>query len=125
MTTTNDLTRLASALGWTNNFDDAMASARIIQTHTGERFDMSRPRDRRVCIEAAEATLTEGQRGAYVKELCKQLWPTYKGWYDRCDLDFDETYELLTAPAEVRLRALRAVCDRSPHTAGRGRWNQR
>lgn len=91
---TDDLTRLATALGWEYSQNCAWK---------GEvSFDLERERDLDAFLKAAEAALTEAQRLRYGSLL-------YKAVYQSVANGGSIYYALATAPADVRLRALLAV----------------
>ena len=120
MTTTNDLTRLATALGWKTYANKG--GEYVVKNHgqDDERvWQVDEEADLDAFLKAAEAALSQEQSREYGLELARRV-PIMPG-----GLTGDMYFAIASAPAEVRLRALRAVCDRSPHTAGRGRWNQR
>ena len=94
---TDDLTRLATALGWTILGDRYISVTGKLE----DEFDMKNPRDLDAFLKAAEAALTEEQRKVYGDEL----------WQYAMKCHQHIAYTLATAPADVRLRALLAVVE--------------
>ena len=122
MTPTDQIQAICQALGWeyTETENGGKVNQRgVVSTGTTGTFYLYHPHDLDAFLKAAEAALSQEQSREYGLELARRV-PIMPG-----GLTGDMYFAIASAPAEVRLRALRAVCDRSPHTAGRGRWNQR
>ena len=120
MTPTDQIQAICQALWWKTYANKG--GEYVVKNHgqDDERvWQVDEEADLDAFLKAAEAALSQEQSREYGLELARRV-PIMPG-----GLTGDMYFAIASAPAEVRLRALRAVCDRSPHTAGRGRWNQR